>query len=135
VFRVSFNTMIMSLVLNFKFWKLNNIVFTSFYATSCIWSWHSISWSLENFVFSWCTCTHGTWTFDALAACGVLVSSPLTNMVHCSYVLRGRKDCGMTAWALLALVIGLQPNANSLVWITCLVAEIVGATIACCGVE
>ncbi len=44
VFRVYFSIAIMSLVLSFKFWKLNNDVLTSFYATSHIWNWHSISW-------------------------------------------------------------------------------------------
>jgi len=43
VFRVSFRNTIMSLMFSFKFWKLNNSVFTSFYATSRIWNWHSIS--------------------------------------------------------------------------------------------
>jgi hypothetical protein len=38
VFRVSFNIAIMSLVLNFKSWKLSNGVFTSYCAISCIWS-------------------------------------------------------------------------------------------------
>ncbi len=52
MFRVSSSTVIMSLVLSFKSWKLNNGVLTSFYATSCIWSWYSISWSMENCVFS-----------------------------------------------------------------------------------
>jgi hypothetical protein len=70
------------MVLNFKSWKQNNGVLISFWATSHIWSWHSISWSVENYVFSWCTCTLGTREFDALAACGVVVSSPLANKVH-----------------------------------------------------
>jgi hypothetical protein len=43
VFKVSFSTTIISLVLNFKSWKLSNSVFTSFYTNSHIWSWHSIS--------------------------------------------------------------------------------------------
>ncbi len=43
VFRVSFNTVIMSLVFSCKSWKLNNGVLTNFRAISCIWSWHSIS--------------------------------------------------------------------------------------------
>jgi hypothetical protein len=43
VFKVSFITTIMSLVFSFKSWKLNNGVLTSFYTTSRIWSWHSIS--------------------------------------------------------------------------------------------
>ncbi len=67
MFRVSSTSPIMSLVLNFKSWKLNNSVLTNFCAISRIWSWHSISWSVENCVFSWCTCTLGTWEFDALA--------------------------------------------------------------------
>jgi hypothetical protein len=135
VFRVSFSTAIMSLVLSLKSWKLNNSVLTSFWATSCIWSWHSISLSVENCVFSWRTCTPGTREFDALATCGVVVSSPLANKVRSSSVLRGRKDCGMTAWALLALVIGLGTDANPSVWITCLVAEILGATLASCAAK
>jgi hypothetical protein len=76
VFRVSFNIIIMSLVFSFKSWKLNNGVLTSFCATSHIWSWHSISWSMENCVFFRCTCTFGTREFDALATCGVVVSFP-----------------------------------------------------------
>jgi hypothetical protein len=28
-------------------------------------------------------------------ACGVVVSSPLANKVHFSFVLKGQKDCGM----------------------------------------
>jgi hypothetical protein len=43
MFRVSSSTTIMSMVLNFKSWKLNNNVFTRFYAISCIWSWQSIT--------------------------------------------------------------------------------------------
>jgi hypothetical protein len=70
VFRVSFSTTIMSLVLSFKSWKINNGVLTNFCATSHIWSWHSISWLVENCVFSLCTCTLGTREFDALAAYG-----------------------------------------------------------------
>jgi hypothetical protein len=72
VFRVFFNIAIISLVLSFKSWKLNNGVFTSFCAISCIWNWHSISWLVENCVFSWCTCIPGTQKFDALTACGVV---------------------------------------------------------------
>jgi hypothetical protein len=93
VFRVSFNIIIMSLVLSFKFWKLNNNVLTSFYAISRIWSWHSISWSMENCMFSLCTCTFGPREFDALVACGVVVCSPLANKVRSSSLLRGWKDC------------------------------------------
>ncbi len=66
VFKVSFNIAIMSLVFSFKSWKLNNDVFTCFCAISHIWSWHSIRWSMENCVFSWCTCAFGTQEFDAL---------------------------------------------------------------------
>jgi hypothetical protein len=62
-------------------------------------------------------------------ACGVIISSPLTNKVHFSSVLKGWKDCGMTAWAPQALVIGLEPDVSSLVWITYLVAENLGATL------
>jgi hypothetical protein len=51
VFKVYFCITIMSLVLSFKIWKLNNSVLTSFCTTSRIWSWHSISWSVENCVF------------------------------------------------------------------------------------
>jgi hypothetical protein len=47
VFKVSFDTAIMSLVFNFKCWKLNNSVFISFCATSRIWNWHSISWLVK----------------------------------------------------------------------------------------
>jgi len=112
VFKVSSNTIIMSLVLTFKSWKLNNGVLTSFWAISHIWSWHSISWLVENYVFSLCTCTPRTREFDALIAYGVVVSSPLTNKVRSSSVLRGWKDCGMTTRAPLALVIGLEPNAG-----------------------
>jgi len=76
VFKVSFSITIMSLMFSFKFWKLNNGVLTRFYATSRIWSWHSISWLVENCVFSLCTCIPGTWEFDPLVAYGVVVSSP-----------------------------------------------------------
>jgi hypothetical protein len=76
VFKESFGTAIMSLVLSFKSWKLNNGVCTSFRPTSLIWNWHSISWSMENRVFSWCTCIPGIREFDALATCGVVISSP-----------------------------------------------------------
>jgi hypothetical protein len=130
VFRVSFSTTIMSLVLSFKSWKLNNGVLTSFCTISRIWSWHSISWLVENCVFSWCTCIIGTQEFDALATCGVVVSSPPTNKVHSSSVLRGRKDCGMTIRVPLTLVIGLEPDASPLVWITYLMAKTLGATLA-----
>jgi len=44
-------------------------------------------------------------------------------------MLKGRKDCGMTAQAPLALVIGLEQDANSSVIITCLVAKTLGATL------
>jgi hypothetical protein len=76
MFRVSFSIAIMSLVFSFKSWKLNNYVLISFCVTSRIWSWHSISWLMENCVFSWCTCTPGTWKFDTLTTCGVVVSFP-----------------------------------------------------------
>jgi hypothetical protein len=112
MFKVSFSTAIMSLVLSFKSRKLNNDVFTSFCATSHIWSWHSISESMENCVFSWCTCTLGTQEFDALATCGVVVSSPFANKVCFSSVLKWRKDYGITALALLAQVIRLEPDAS-----------------------
>jgi len=130
VFKVSFSITIMSLVLSFKIWKLNNGVLTSFCTTSRIWSWHSISWSVENCVFSWCTCTLGTWKSDALTTCGVVVSSPFANKVCFSSVMRGWKDYGMTFQASLALVIGLELDGSPSVWITCLVAETLGATLA-----
>jgi hypothetical protein len=38
MFRVSFSIAIMSSVISFKSWKLNNGVLTSFYTTSRIWS-------------------------------------------------------------------------------------------------
>jgi len=59
-----------------------------------------------------CTCIPRTRKFDALIACGVVVSSPLTNKVRSSSMLRERKDCGMNVRAPLALVIGLKLNAN-----------------------
>jgi hypothetical protein len=135
MFRISFSTIIMSLVLSFKSWKLNNGVLISFYATSRIWSWHSISWSMENCVFSWCTCTLGTQKFDALTTSGVVVSSPLANNVCSSFVLRGRKNYGMTIWAHLALVIGLEPDASPSIWTTYLVVETLGATLASCAAK
>ncbi len=135
VFRVSFSTAIMSLVFSFKSWKLNNSVFTSFCATSRIWSWQYISWSMENYVFSWCTCIPRTRKFDALAACGVLVSSPLANKMRYSSVLRGRKDYGMIVQAPLVVVIGLEPSASPSVWITCLVVKTLGATLASCAAK
>jgi hypothetical protein len=116
-------------VFSFKSWKLNNGVFTSFCATSRIWSWHSISWSTENCVFSWCTCIHGTQKFDALVACGVVVSSPLANKVRSSIVLRGRNDCGMITQAPLAMVVGLEPDARPSLWINYLMVETLGATL------
>jgi hypothetical protein len=67
---------------------------------------------MENYVFSLCTCTLGTREFDALTTRGVIVSSPFTNKVRSSSVLRRRKDCGMTTQAPLALVIGLEPDAS-----------------------
>jgi len=67
---------------------------------------------MENCVFSSCTCIPGTREFDALATCGIVVSSPLANKVHSYSVLRGQKDCGMIAQALLALVIGLEPDES-----------------------
>jgi hypothetical protein len=88
-----------------------------------------MSWSVENCVFSWCTCTPGTWEFDARIDCGVVVSSPFANKVHSSSVLRGRKDCGTTAQTPLALVIRLEPDVRPLVWITYLVVETLGATL------
>ncbi len=130
VFRVSSSTAIMSLVFSFKSWKLNNGAFISFCAISCIWNQHSISWLVENCVFSWCTCTPGTWEFDALTTCGVVVFSPLANKVCSSSMLRRQKDCGMTTRTPLALVIGLEPGVSSSIWITCLVAETLGATLA-----
>jgi hypothetical protein len=130
VFRVSFSTIIMSLMFSFKSWKLNNSVFTNFYATSRIWSWHSKSWLVENFVFFLCTCSLKTWNFDALVACGVVVSSPLANKVCSSFMLRRQKDCDMTAQALLALVIGLELDVSPSIWITCLMVETLGATLA-----
>jgi hypothetical protein len=89
------------LVFNFKIWKLNNDVFTSFCAISRIWSWHSISWSMENYVFSWCPCTHGTWKFDGLIVCGVIVSSPFANKVHSFFCVERTKilwhDCSSSS--------------------------------------
>jgi hypothetical protein len=102
----------MSLVLKFKSWKLDNGVFISFCAISCIWSLHSISLSMENCVFSLCTCTPRTQEFDALVACGVVVSSPLANKVQYSSVLKGRKDYGMIVRTPLTLIIGLEPNVR-----------------------
>ncbi len=52
VFRVSFSTAIMSLVLNYKSWKQNNGILISFCTTSRVWSWHAINLSMENCVFS-----------------------------------------------------------------------------------
>jgi len=53
-----------------------------------------------------------TWEFDALTACGVIVSSPFANKVRSSFMLRGRKDYGTTIRAPLALVIKLEPDAS-----------------------
>jgi len=53
--------------------------------------------------------------FDALAACGALVSSPFINKVRSFFMLKGRKDYGRIVRAPLALVIGLQQNASPLV--------------------
>jgi hypothetical protein len=135
VFKTSFSIAIMSLVLNFKSWKLNNGVFTSFCVISHIWSWHSISWLVENCVFSWCTCTLGTCEFDALVACDVIVSSPLANKVRSSSMSKGRKNYGMITRTPLALVIGFEPDVSPLIWITCLVVEILGATLESCAAK
>ncbi len=132
VFKVSFSTIIMSLVLSFKSWNLNNGVLTSFCTISCIWSWHSISWLVENCVFSSCTCTPRTWEFDALKTCGVIVSSPLANKVCSSSMWKGRKNCGMTVQAPLALVIKLEHDVSPSVRITYLVGKTLGATLASC---
>jgi hypothetical protein len=62
------------------------------------------------YMYSW------TQKFDALASCGVIVSSPFTNKVRSSSMLRGRKDCGMIARVPpLAMVIGLELDAIPLV--------------------
>jgi hypothetical protein len=63
-------------------------------------------------VFSLCTCTPRTREFDALEACGVVISSPLANKVRSSFVLRRQKNYGMTAQALLALVIRLELDSS-----------------------
>ncbi len=63
-------------------------------------------------MFSLCTCIHGAQEFDALAAYGVVVSSPLTNKVRSSSLLRGQNDYGMSARIPLALAIGLELDAN-----------------------
>jgi hypothetical protein len=69
------------------------------------------------------TCIPGTQEFDALIACGVVVSSPLANKVHSSFVLKGRKDCGMIVRAPVALVKGLELDVNPSIWIICLEGE------------
>jgi len=66
-------------------------------------------------VFSQCTCILGARKFDALIACGVIVSFLFANNVRFSSMLRGRKDCGMIVQAPLTLVIGLEPNVSPLV--------------------
>jgi hypothetical protein len=53
--------------------------------------------------------------------------------VHSFSMSRGRKDYGMTTRAFLVLVIGLELDASPLVWITCLVAKTLGATLAFCA--
>ncbi len=63
-------------------------------------------------MFFYFTCTLGTGEFDTLAACGVVVSSPLTNKVRSSPMLKGQKDCGMTTRAPLTLVIGLELDVS-----------------------
>jgi len=111
VLKVSFSIAIMSLVLCFKCWKLNNGVFTSFCAISRIWNWHSIKWWVENCVFlmymySWDTriwCPSSLWCNSFL---------PIRNKMCSSSMLRGQKDCGMIPWAPLALIIGLEPDAS-----------------------
>jgi len=135
VFKVSFNIAIMSVVLSFKSWKQKNGVLINFCATSHIWSWHSISWSVENYVFSWCTCIPRTREFDALATCDVIVFSPFVNKVCSFFVLKGQKDYGMTTRAPLALVIRLELDVSPLIWITYLVAETLGATLASCAAK
>jgi hypothetical protein len=67
---------------------------------------------MENCVFSLCTCTLGTQEFDALAAYGVVVSSPFANKLGSSFVMRRRKDCGINTQAPLTLVIGFELDAS-----------------------
>jgi hypothetical protein len=55
--------------------------------------------------------------------------------VRSSFMLRGRKDCGTITRAPLALVIGLELDASSSVWIMCLVVETLGATLASCAAK
>ncbi len=78
MFRVSFSITIMSLVLSFKSWKLNDDIFTSFCAISCIWSWHSIRWLVEKFcvflmyMYSWemkIWCPRSLWCSSLLPPC------------------------------------------------------------------
>ncbi len=66
-------------------------------------------------MFSSCTCTLGTQEFDALIACGIVVSSPFANKVRFFSMLKRRKDYGMIIRAPLTLIIGLEPDANPLV--------------------
>jgi hypothetical protein len=65
-------------------------------------------------------------------ACGVVVSSPLTNKVRSSSMSRGRNDCDMTVRAPLALIIGFELDVSPSVWITYSMAETSGATLAFC---
>ncbi len=70
---------------------------------------------MANYVFSSCTYTPGTREFATRTTCGVIVSSPLANKVHSFFVLRGRKDYGMTPQTPLALVLGLEPDSSPLI--------------------
>jgi hypothetical protein len=130
VFRVSFIIAIMSLVLNFKSWKLNNDVFTSFLShfMHLKLTLHKlISGKLCVFLMYMYSLDTRIWCPSSLSCNNIF---PLANKVRSSSVLKGQKDYGMSARALLALVIGLELDASPSVWITCLMVEILGATLA-----
>ncbi len=123
MFKVSFSTTIMSLVLSFKCWKLINKCIHKFlcHFMHLKLALHKLMYMCLWDMKIWCPST-----------CGVVVSSPLANKVRFSFVLRGLKDCGMTIQAFLTLIIGLEPYVSPLVWITYLMAETLNATLTFC---
>jgi len=135
VFRVFFCTTIMSLVLSFKSWKLNNSVPTSFWATSRIWSWHSISSSVENcvvflmYMYSWDTkswCLSSLWCSNFLPPC---------QQGAFFFCVERTKKLWHDYSSSFSPSNGLEPDASPWVWFTCLVAETLGATLAFCAAK
>jgi len=96
---------------------------------------NSISWYVENCVFflmymySWdmkIWCPSSLWCSNFLP--------PRQQGVLFFHVER-TKNCGMTTWALLAIIIGLELDASPSVWIICLVAKTLGAILTSCATK